>query len=457
MYLLKSHEKQMTDKPQSLQTQLDAKPLSNLQLRVIALCWLVNILDGFDLLAISFAAPAISKSWHLDPQTLGIVFSSGLVGMTIGSLLLGPMADCIGRRRMIILAVAVLGLSTLATASAASVGPLMLLRLMTGVAIGALLPSLNTLVAEYTPDRRRNLAISFMHAGYPVGGIIGGFIASQLISSAGWQALFIVGGAFTLALLPLLFFGLPESLHYLLQKNHPKTRMMAENIATSLGIDLVSARTANTPIAAATASTTTTTKRFWDIHRGPWLIPGLALWTCFFLGNLTLYFLLNWTPTVMVEAGLSSKEAIRAGMVLNLGGIIGLITLGYLSARWSLHRMMSYYFVLGSIFIMVLGQAPRSIGLLFSLIILAGCFSLGGLIGLYSLAARLYPTATRATGIGLAIGAGRFGAILGPYVGGVLISLGWPMGSYFTLLALPLIAAAAILWRVKPPANATIT
>jgi benzoate transport len=431
----------MADNPQSLQAQLDAKPMTSLQWRVVALCWLVNILDGFDLLAISFAAPAIAKTWALDPQTLGIVFSSGLLGMTVGSLLLGPAADRIGRRRMILLATTILGLSTLATAGATSVGQLLLLRGMTGIAIGALLPSLNTLVAEYTPDRRRNLAISFMHLGYPIGGIAGGLLASYIIPSAGWQALFLSGGIFTLAILPVLLFGLPESLHYLLQKNQPAAQAAAGKLAIRLGIDLH---------AAQAQRVTTSAARFKDVLRGQWLMPGLALWACFFLGNLTLYFLLNWTPTVLIGAGLPHEQAMRAGMLLNLGGGIGMLSLGYLSARWSIYRMMSGYFILGGLFIMALGQVPKA-DMLFGLTILAGFFALGGLIGLYSLAARLYPDATRATGIGLAIGAGRFGAILGPYAGGVLISMGWPMGSYFALLALPLIAVAVILWRVRRP------
>ena len=431
----------MADNPQSLQAQLDAKPMTSLQWRVVALCWLVNILDGFDLLAISFAAPAIAKTWALDPQTLGIVFSSGLLGMTAGSLLLGPAADRIGRRRMILLATTILGLSTLATAGATSVGQLLLLRGMTGIAIGALLPSLNTLVAEYTPDRRRNLAISFMHLGYPLGGIAGGLLASYIIPSAGWQALFLSGGIFTLAILPVLLFGLPESLHYLLQKNQPAAQAAAGKLAIRLGIDLH---------AAQAQRVTTSAARFKDVLRGQWLMPGLALWACFFLGNLTLYFLLNWTPTVLIGAGLPHEQAMRAGMLLNLGGGIGMLSLGYLSARWSIYRMMSGYFILGGLFIMALGQVPKA-DMLFGLTILAGFFALGGLIGLYSLAARLYPDATRATGIGLAIGAGRFGAILGPYAGGVLISMGWPMGSYFALLALPLIAVAVILWRVRRP------
>jgi benzoate transport len=427
----------------TLQAQLDARPMSALQWRVVVLCWLVNVLDGFDLLAISFAAPAIAGAWQLAPQTLGIVFSSGLLGMTAGSLLLGPLADRIGRRRMIVLATAVLGLSTLATAAAGSVEQLLALRAVTGLAIGALLPSLNTLVAEYAPDRRRNLAISFMHLGYPVGGIAGGSLAGQLIPAAGWPAVFIAGGLFTLAILPLLLAGLPESLQYLLRDPRPAARQAAQRIADRLGLTLT---------AAALAAPSRPGGVQGVLARG-WRAPSLALWSCFFLGNLTLYFLLNWTPTVLIAAGLPTSQAIRAGMLLNLGGGIGMLCLGQLSARWSIYPLMSGFFVAGAVLIMALGQNDRASGWLFALTVLAGVFSLGGLIGLYSLAARLYPDATRASGVGLALGAGRFGAILGPYLGGLLIGLGWPMGRYFVLLALPMLAAAAILWRVRPPAH----
>lgn len=434
-----------TDSP-SLQAQLDKQPMTAMQWRVVVLCWLVNILDGFDLLAISFAAPAIAKSWQLDPKLLGIVFSSGLLGMTVGSLILGPLADRIGRRRMILLAVGVLGLSTLATAMANNVGQLMLMRGLTGIAIGALLPSLNTLVAEYTPDRKRNLAISFMHVGYPVGGIAGGALASYVIPAGGWQTLFLIGGAFTLTMLPVLLFWLPESLHYLVKSGRITA---AERIARHLRLDPQAMR--------ADAADMTDAGSFKNVLRGKWLMPGLALWCCFFLGNLTLYFLLNWTPTILVDAGLPTAQAMRAGMLLNVGGGIGMLVLGYLSARWSLRGMMSGYFILGALFIMALGQMHRAPDALPGLVLLAGFFSLGGLIGLYALAARLYPDATRATGVGLAIGAGRFGAILGPYAGGLLMSLGWPMGEYFVFLALPLMIAAGVLWRVRRPESGGAT
>lgn len=432
----------MSEKKQSLQAYLDSRPISGAQIRIVALCWLVNIMDGFDLLAISFAGPAISKEWQLDATTLGVIFSSGLFGMAAGSLILGPLADRIGRRTMILLALFVMGLSTLATAYTTAVGEILLARFVTGIAIGALLPSLNTLVAEYTPDQSRNLAVSFMHLGYPIGGITGGLLAGYLIPIYGWESIFLAGGFITLVILPLVFFGLPESLHFLLQRDHPKAKAALDKVAQRLNIEL-------SHIAMADAESAKI--RLSDLMKGKWLRPGMALWACFLLGNLSLYFLINWTPTVMESAGFSDKGAIAAGAALNLGGGIGMLALGYLSARISIHRMISLFFIVGALLIMVLGQAPHPAGLLFTLATVTGFFALGGLIGLYSVAARMYPQQARAGGVGLAIGAGRFGAILGPYLGGVLISREWEMASYFMLLALPLFVVAAIAGFAKSP------
>lgn len=323
----------MTETSRSLQAQLDAQPFRRLQWQVVGLCWLVNILDGFDLLAISFAAPTLAKAWQLDPRTLGIVFSSGLLGMTVGSLLLGPAADRIGRRRMIILATAVLGLSTLATAAVTSVLPLILLRGVTGVAIGALLPSLNTLVAEYTPDRRRNLAISFMHLGYPVGGIAGGFLASRLIPSAGWEAVFVVGGLFTLATLPVLLLGLPESLHYLLRQDRPRSRAAADKLAARLGIDLAAAGAQADAVGMSSVR---------EVLRGRWLASG---WRCgaAFSRQPDAVFPAQLDPDRAGRSRTAGRAGHSRGNDAESGGGLGMLCLGHMSARWSIYTMMSAF------------------------------------------------------------------------------------------------------------------
>jgi len=427
----------------SLQQAIDRQPLSWLQIRVILLCWLVNLLDGFDLLAIAFAAPAISAAWQLTPEALGVVFSSGLVGMTIGSLILGPMSDRIGRRRMIIFATFTLGVATLATSQADGLPTLLILRFVTGLAIGGLLPSLNTLVAEYAPDRRRNFAVSIMHLGFPVGGIIGGALATQLIPAFGWQSVFIAGGLLTLLMMPLLIVGLPESLLFLRLSQQPSAAQTAETICAKIGIDLTSLELTESKPDQRGAM---------PLLRAPWLLPGVALWSCFFFGYLTLYFLINWIPTILTAAGQSSSNAIGAGIALNLGGGVGMLVLGLLSARWPIKPMISLFFIIAAVLMIALGNIVLPPAQMLVLTAITGFFGLGGLIGLYSVAARLYTDATRASGVGLAIGAGRFGAILGPLVGGLLIGLDWQMGEYFLLLSAPLVLAGLMIHRVQPPA-----
>ncbi|MBL4622788.1 MAG: MFS transporter [Immundisolibacteraceae bacterium] len=424
----------------SLQQAIDQRPLSWLQIRVILLCWLVNLLDGFDLLAISFAAPAISSEWQLTPEALGIVFSSGLAGMTAGSLLLGPMADRIGRRRMIIVATLFLGVATLATSAAASLWSLLTLRFITGLAIGGLLPSLNTLVAEYSPDRRRNFAVSIMHLGFPVGGILGGALAAIIIPEHGWQSIFVVAGALTLIMVPLLVVGLPESLPFLQRQKTPAANLTAEKICTQMDIDWSSIEPSSTTESIGAVS---------QILRPPWLSPSVALWGCFFFGYLALYFLINWIPTILTNAGMSTGSAIGAGIAINIGGGIGMLTLGWLSATRAIRPMISVSFIISAGLMALLGQNLLSVNGLLLLTGITGFFGLGGLIGLYSVAARFYPDYNRASGVGLAIGAGRFGAILGPLIGGILIGMDWQMANYFLLLAIPLVLAGLIIHRVN--------
>lgn len=425
-----------------LQAAIDRLPISGLQIRVILLCWLVNLLDGFDLLAIAFAAPAISASWQLTPEALGVVFSSGLVGMTAGSLILGPLSDRIGRRPMILLATAVLGVATLATSQVSAIWPLLIIRFITGLAIGGLLPSLNTLVAEYAPDRRRNFAVSIMHLGFPVGGILGGAIAAQLIPIYGWESIFIAGGTLTLIMMPILLVGLPESLQYLGIARTDKANQQAEKICTQIGIDWSSIEHHQPPANERGAA---------PLLRAPWLKPGIALWSCFFCGYLTLYFLINWIPTILSAAGQSSDSAIGAGIALNLGGGIGMLVLGFISARRPIKPLISLFFVVAAVLMSALGLMELLPSQLIALTTITGFFGLGGLIGLYSVAARLYTDSTRGSGVGLAIGAGRFGAILGPVVGGILIGLEWQMGEYFLLLSIPLVLAGIVIHQVRPP------
>ena len=196
----------------SVRTVIDDSPVTGVQILVIGLCFFLNMLDGMDVLAIAFAAPMIADNWSVSPQALGIVFSAALVGMAIGAVFISPYADVIGRRNMILISLVVISIGMIATASAETVLQLVILRLISGLGIGAMLASLTSMVAEYAPERHRDLSIVFLHAGYPVGAVITGFIAAYLLPEYGWQPLFVVAGIISLVSIPLIWFLLPESL-----------------------------------------------------------------------------------------------------------------------------------------------------------------------------------------------------------------------------------------------------
>ena len=196
---------------------IDDARISGLQMRVFAICFLMNALDGMDVLVISYAAPVLAQQWSIEPTSLGVVFSAGLLGMTTGAMFVAPYADRIGRRAMILVSIVLTGGGVLVTPLAESVNSLMILRFVSGLGIGAMLASVATMAAEYAPDRRRNLIIGSVLAGYPIGATLFGLIAADVIPALGWRSIFVIAGATTLATFPVVWFLLPESLTYLIR------------------------------------------------------------------------------------------------------------------------------------------------------------------------------------------------------------------------------------------------
>lgn len=420
-------------------TREKMKPM---QIAVIVICWLINMLDGFDVLAIAYTAPTISKELLLSPQQLGLVLSAGLVGMALGAVSIAPLADRFGRKKVILWCLTVIGSAMLMTAWVETLEILVIVRVVTGLGVGGLLASLNTLVAEYSSDRRRHLAISFLQSGYPIGALVGGLIAAPLIPAFGWQIVFIGGGIATLVMVLAVWLLLPESLHFLLE-NRPKDALRQVNrILGRLGQKTVELlpETDELPVKAGVIR----------VFSAELKQSTLLLWVSFFMSMLTLYFLLLWTPQIIVNAGLPQDQAIRVGATLNGGGLIGMLLLGYLSERFGLYRLIMLFFLMGALSMVAFALADGSVMVLLLLAFCLGFFSIGGMIGLYSAAAGIYPTQLRNTGLGWGIGVGRLGAILGPNVAGLLIGIGWEQADYFLLLALPLIfAMISTFWLQK--------
>ena len=357
-----------------------------------------------------------------------------------------PLADIYGRRPVVIVSVLSIGLAMTATGLVDSLWQLVAARLITGLGIGAMLASLTSSVAEYTPDRQRNLAIGIVQAGYSLGAVSGGLIAAQVIPEFGWRAVFFGGGALTAATAIACIFLLPESMQFLVQRRPANALNKLNQVLLRLKratLTALPAPPAEKP-PAPTVAALLVPERF--------RTTGL-LWGAFCMAFATIYFVLSWLPKLLVDAGLSLDNSIYVSVATNLGGALGMVVLGRLSVIWGLSRLILIFLLAGAVGMVLFAYASAtlSVPMLLLLTSLIGFFALGGFVSLYSVAARVYPSEIRTTGVGWAIGLGRVGAIIGPYVGGILISLEFSIASIFLIFAVPLVISGICAISIRDP------
>lgn len=409
--------------------------MTPLQYATIFICYLMNILDGMDVLVIAYCAPAIAKAWQISPETLGAVFSSGLAGMTIGALFLTPMADRFGRKTMILCSALIMGISMYLTALCQDVTQLMILRLISGLGIGTMLACTTALVDEYTEGRKKSFWVNFSLSGYPTGAVITGLLALYVIPTHGWQVMFKIAGIASIATIPLVWYFLSESIQFYMI-TQPKGAMMKTNkILEKMNKSVIS----SLPPQQKKQSTLPVGK----LLDGDYRIPTIQLWLALFLSFGALYFLTSWIPKLANDAGLSQSLAIWAGTAFNGGAFFGIVTQGYFSTKFGLKKTIGTFLILTALLMLIFRFFIGSDILLFVFTLL-GFGIQGGFVGLYAVAAMMYPTAFKSTGIGWGIGIGRFGGIAGPAVGGILVGLGMGMASSFTLFALPTLLAGIV-------------
>lgn len=419
---------------------IDRGTIGRLQWITIALCALVAILDGFDTQAIAFVAPLIAKDFGADLSAFGPVFGAGLLGLTAGALVLGPVADRVGRKPVIIGSTLFFGMFALLTPMVESMSGLMVLRFLTGLGLGGAMPNIIALTSEYAPKRRRATLVTLMFCGFPLGAVVGGLVSAQLMARFGWPVVFYLGGILPLMLLPFLALWLPESIRYLIARDAAPARKLAIlrrlDPGTSYGNEtryiLSEEKAEGSPIS----------QLFTD-GRGA---GTCLLWVVFFCNLLILYFLINWLPSVMRQAGMPIERAIIATVVLNAGGIVGGLLLGQLVDSRQPFGILTFAYAAAAALVAAIGLASSSsIPVIMTVIFAAGFFVIGSQYCMNALAANFYPTALRSTGVGWALGIGRVGSILGPVLGGAMIGLGWDTDRLFLATAIPaLIAAVAV-------------
>ena len=435
------------DAPQvNVPALIDAQKIGTFQIRVAVLCAAVVFMDGFDAQAIGYVAPTLSKAWSLKPGELGPVFAAGLFGLMLGALAFSPLADRIGRKPVIIFCTLWFGVTSLLTVTAESTTSLLVWRFVTGLGLGGAMPNPIALTCEYAPQRSRATMIMVMFIGFSLGSAVGGAIAAQLAPSYGWQSVFWLGGIFPLLLAPVLIFWLPESIRLLALKG---TRN--EYVAGLI-------RAINPALRFAPGT------RFIAPEEHPEGFPvehlfteGRALatvliWVMFFTNLLVIYFCATWLPTVINNTGVSVRLAVIATALFQVGGLVGTLVLAVLIERFGPYRVLAGAYFAAAILIAAIGQAGSTIELVIPAVFGAGFCVVGAQIGANALTATFYPTFIRSTGVGWALGIGRVGSIIGPLLGGMMLSLQWHIPTIFFAGAVPvLIAGCAVLAMGRLP------
>lgn len=423
---------------------IDDRPMSRFQWGAVTVCVLLNVLDGFDVLVMAFTGTSVSAEWGLSGVQLGLLLSAGLVGMAVGSMFVAPWADRIGRRPMVLGCLAVASAAMLL--SAISQGPWQLgaLRALTGVGIGGILATSNVIAAEYASSRWRGLAVSLNSTGYALGATVGGLLAALLIGGFGWRSVFLVGGLATAAVIPLVWWRLPESLDFLVTRRPAGALDQINAVLRRMGHAALAAlpERDSAPRGIGAGYRELLTPR---LRR-----TTLVLWVVFFCIMAGFYFVTSWTPTLLTEAGLSPTAGIAGGTLLNVGGIFGAALLGLLAARFALRHVLATYLVATGVLLAVFIATTSSLALAFTVAAVIGVFVNGCVAGLYALTPTVYEPAVRTTGVGTGLAIGRAGAILAPTLAGTLLDGGWTAQHLYVLFGVVFVVAAAMLSLLRP-------
>jgi benzoate transport len=421
-------------------------PMTLAQVRVVAITICLCALDGFDVLAISFASPGIAHEWGINRAALGVVLSMELLGMGIGSILLGGIADRAGRRYTVLGCLLVMTLGMGLATTARSILALSVWRVITGLGIGGMLASLNAIASEFANARRRDLCVSLMAIGYPLGAIVGGSIAAVLLSRSEWRTVFEFGAVVSGLMLPMVLFWVPESVVWLCQRQPARA---LERVNRSL------MRLGRAPIDALPPPAPAPESPGWaraGIFRPELLATTLLVTLAYSLHVTTFYFTLKWIPKIVVDMGFTASMAASVLVWANVGGAAGGAVLGVLSHHIGLKALTIAWLLASTAMVAVFGHSPADLTQLSLTCALAGFCTNGGIVGLYAILARAYPADARAAGTGFAIGIGRSGAVLAPITAGYLFQANWGLQAVALTMGMgSLLAAAAVaMLRVEP-------
>ena len=401
----------------------------------------LNGLDGFDVLSISFASPGIAREWGIDRSVLGWILSMELLGMAIGSVLLGGAADKFGRRPTMLGCLVVMTIGMHFAGGAAGVNELLGWRLLTGLGIGGMLAAINAVAAEFSNNRYRSLAMSLMVIGYPLGGVIGGLAVQQLLVAGSWRDVFSFGAGATAAFIPLIWFFVPETPAFL-DRRRPEGALQRVNKTLvrfgHAGVSALSVEALDAP-----------KKSLADIFRPALIATTLLVTFAYFTHITSFYFILKWVPKIVVDMGFEPRAAVGVLTWANVGGATGGAVFGMLAIRFGLKALTIIALVISSGMIIWFGSGADDLAVLSMMVAATGFFTNSAIVGLYSLFAKVFPTHVRATGTGFAIGIGRGGAALAPVLAGYLFAAGFGLQTVALCMGFGSLLAAIALLMLK--------
>lgn len=420
---------------------LNLSEMTRFQYIVVALTVALNALDGFDVLAISFASPGIAAEWGTTRAALGFILSAELWGMALGSVALGGVSDSVGRKPTILGCLFVMVIGMYMVTLTTNLYVLCAWRVLTGIGIGGMLASINAQAAEFSNNRNRATVIAIMSAGYPIGGVVGGLVVSRLLEVYDWRSVFYFGTAATALMIPMVVFLMPESVHWLVRKKPDNGLNRINAILTRLGHRVVELM----PEARAEDKG----KAWVDLFSKRYIMITILLAASYFLHIATFYFILKWIPDIVVRMGFPASSAGDIVTMASVGGLLGCMAFAFLGRSMDLRRLTIGVFVLSWIATIAFGYVPANLVVISLAVLCTGFFINAGIVGMYTLAAQMFPTHLRASGTGFTVGVGRGGSMLSPIIAGFLFQAEMALPTVALIMATGSILAAGALFFLK--------
>jgi len=422
---------------------LENSRIGPLHIRVFALCMISLIMDGFDVQMMGYVGPALIRDWKIQGSQLGPVFAAANFGVLIGALLLSMLADKIGRRPVLVGATLWFSAMTIITGYAQTMEQLLWLRFIGGIPMGCIIPNATALIGEFSPKGRKVTLMMCITVGFTGGAMLAGAVSLWLIPAFGWRSMFVFGGVIPLVIGLLMAWGLPESLQFLAvqKKRLDQLAHWMRQLDPRIAIDSATRFIANEEARGGVPIV----HLFYE-GRGPTTI---LLWIVNFTNILILYSLSNWLPTIVTGMGYTTQTANLIGTVMQGGGLIGTFGLAWLIAKKGFLPVLALTFALATVSIAFIGQPGLTLTVLGVIVFIAGWCIVGGQPAINALSATFYPTYLRSTGVGAGLGVGRTGAIIGPYLGGVLLAQQWTPQQLFWVAAVPALVSTAVILTMR--------